>query len=362
VKKLVLILFTFIMASSLIFAGGQKAQKSSVGGKFQLALLLRNTEEQFLIDYSDNISKLAAQQKVDLVVMDARNRDETQFNQLRTLLDDGCKYFVIIPCVSELSERMNRLIQAKGGAAVYSNIPPTTISLRTGKNFFFASSLEIAGGRCQAQLIADFFDKNTARAPGKILNMILILGRLGEPAQVNREAGLMAGLRARGYTVRIVAKETANWTSRQSNQKMNTWIASFRDRFNVVVAQNDDMALGAVQALIQNGMVKNDSRDGTGLSVPVFGFDATANAIASMKRNELYATVLPDAVAQSSTAFDLVYQVATGIYKPGNTAAGISAATSPVDEAPVNDISILSQCYLLPFIPIDKNSNYYRTH
>jgi len=360
-KRFLLILFVLLMASSVVFAAGG-GQSSGGSGKPQIALMMRNMDEQFLKDYSDNVRKLAAQYNVDLNVQDARSDGATQLTQLQTLLNQGYKYFVIIPCVSELSEQMNRDIQAKGGAAAYSNIQPTVASLKVGPNFFYASSPEFVGGRFQGQLIADYFDKNAAKAPGKALNMILINGQLGHPAQVNRRAGLLAELQTRGYNVNIIAEDTANWSPDQSNEKMNAWIASFRDRFNVVAAQNDGMALGAVQSLIQNGFVKGDASDGTKLTVPVFGIDATGDAIASMKRDELYATVLQDAVGQSAAAFDVIYQMATGAYKPGNAAGGTPAATTPIDEAPANDAAIIGQCYLVPFVPVDKASDYYKTH
>ena len=122
------------------------------------------------------------------------------------------------------------------------------------------------------------------------------------------------------------------------------------------------MALGAVQSLIQNGLTKSDASDGTTLTVPVLGIDATGDAINSMKKNELYATVLQDAIGQSAAAFDVVYQNATGTYKAGNAAGGTPAATTPIDEAPANDASVIGQCYLVPFVPVDKNSDYYKTH
>jgi ABC-type sugar transport system substrate-binding protein len=363
-RKFVMILVVLLAVSSVLFAGGQRAGStgSAGSGRVQIALLMRNMDEQFLKDYSDNIRKLAAQQSVDLNVQDARSDSATQLTQLQTLLNQGYKYFVIVPCVSELSEQMNQEIQARGGAAAYSNIQPTVASLKVGTNFFFASSPEFVGGRYQGQLIADYFDKNADKAPNKTINALLILGQLGHPAQVNREAGLLAELKTRGYTVNVVARDTANWTPDQAQQKMDAWIAAYRGRFNVVAAQNDGMALGAVESLIQNGFTKSDASDGTILTVPVLGIDATGDAINSMKENKLYATVLQDAVGQSAAAFDVIHQIASGSYRPGNAAGGTPAATTPIDEAPANDASIIGQCYLVPFVPVDKNSDYYKTH
>ena len=360
-KKIALVLVVLLAVSSVVFAAGG-GQASGGSGKVQIALMMRNMDEQFLKDYSDNIKKLAADKGVDLNVQDARSQNDTQLTQLQTLLNQGYKYFVIIPCVSELSEQMNKDIQAKGGAASYSNTPPTVNALKVGKNFFFASSPELSAGKFQGQLICDYFDKNPGKAPNKTINMLLIDGQMGHPAQVNRRAGMIAEIANRGYTLNIVAEDTANWTPDQANEKMNAWIAAFRDKFNVVAAQNDGMALGAVQSMIQNGLVKNDTSDGTRLTAPVFGYDATADAIASMKRNELYATVLQDAVGQSAAAFDVIYQIATGTYKPGNPAGGTLAATETINQAPANDPAVIQQCYLVPYAPVDKNSDYYKTH
>ena len=357
-KKIAMILVVLLAVSSVVFAGGQKAGSSD--GKVRIALLMRNMDEQFLKDYADNIRKMASDRGVELNVQDARSQNDTQLTQLQTLLNQGYKYFVIVPCVSELSEQMNRDIQAKGGAASYSNTPPTVAALKVGPNFFFASSPELTAGKYFGQLICDYFDNNPAKAPGKTINMLHINGQMGHPAQVDRRAGMVQEIADRGYTLNIVAEDTANWTPDQANEKMNAWIAAFRDRFNVVAAQNDGMALGAVQSMIQNGMVKDDISDGTRLTVPVYGIDATADAIASMKRNELYATVLQDAVGQSAAAFDVIYQIATGTYKPGNPAGGTPAATTPISQEPANDPSIIGQCYLVPYSPVDKNSAYYK--
>jgi ABC-type sugar transport system substrate-binding protein len=364
-KKIALVLVVLLAVSSVLFAaGGQQSGGAASAGsdKVQITLLMRNMDEQFLKDYSDNIRKLATEKGIELNVQDARSDAATQQTQLETALNQGHKWFIIVPVVTELSDIMNAAIQAKGGAAAYSNIQPTVASLKVGKTFFYASSPEFVGGAYQGGIIADYFDANPAKAPGKVVKMILINGQLGHPAQVNRRAGLISELEGRGYSVTIVAEDTANWAPDQANEKMNAWIASFRDQFNVVAAQNDGMALGAVQSMISNGLVKADAADGTKLTVPVLGIDATGDAIASMKRDELYATVLQDAIGQSAAAFDVIYQNATGTYKAGNPAGGTPAATTPIDEAPANDASIIGQCYLVPFVPVDKASDYFKTH
>ncbi|MDR3276492.1 MAG: substrate-binding domain-containing protein [Treponema sp.] len=360
-KRLLIVGLVLLFAVTSVFARGGN-ESGSGGNAAKIVLSIRNMDEDFLRLYADNVRKLAAEKGVELNVQDARSDPATQLTQIETMLNQGYKYFIVIPCVSELSDQINQRIQAKGGAAAYSNIQPTVSSLKIGKNFFFASSPEFVGGSYQGGLIANYFDANPGKAPGKVVNVALINGQLGHPAQVNRKAGLLAELKNRGYTVNVVLEDTANWTPDQAQQKMDAWIASSWGQFNVVAAQNDGMALGAVESLITAGKTKADASDGTILQVPVLGIDATPAALQSMKENKLYATVLQDALGQSGTAFDVIYQVATGTYKAGNAAGGTPAARTLIDEAPANDTSVIGQCYLVPFVPVDKNSAYYKAN
>jgi ABC-type sugar transport system substrate-binding protein len=358
-KKIALVLVVLLAISSI--ACRPREQRQADAGRARITLLMRNTNEQFLADYAANVRRLAAQRNVDINVLDANNDMQLQLSQLQTALAQGHRHFVIIPIDPALSDQFNQLIHAAGGAAAYSNTPPTTSSLRIGPNFFYASSPEFIAGSFQGGMIADYFDRYPDRAPGRVVNMLLINGQMGHPAQVNRRIGLMAELQNRGYTVNVVAEGSSEtWGPDRAQELMTSWIAAFRNRFNVVAAQNDGMALGAVQALIMAGMTKTDTSDGTRLEVPVLGIDATGDAIASMDRYELYATVLQDAIGQSTTAFDVIHQVATGTFRLGNAAGGIPAATQTIDEFPANDSAVIRQCYLVPFVPVDRNSDFFR--
>lgn len=350
-KKLLVILMVLVLACGILFAEGAKEQKVKIGA------LMRNRNEQFLKDYCDNLEKLAKEKGVDLNVQDAREDAATQLDQLSTLLTQGYKYFVIIPQDTAVTAQMAQKINEVKGGAAFSNIQPSVEALKVSKNFFLASSPEVVGGQYQAVIIDEYFKKYPEKAPGKTLNMLLLNGQLGHPAQVNRKAGLLDKLAELGWKVNIVAEDTANWRPDEAQQKMDSWIAAFGGKFNVVAAQNDDMALGAVEALKTAGYVKKDANDGTILTVPVIGVDATATALASMSKDEMYATVLQDSVGQSTTAFDLAYIMATKGSAIGATAGGVQATKTVIAEAPANDPAVIAQCFLVPFKPVTK-ANY----
>lgn len=357
-KKMLTVFLVMAIAITSSFANGSN-ESSATSGKSEIKVgaLIRNQNEQFVKDYADNLRILADKAGIELNLQDAMGDQAKQLDQLNMLITRGYKYFVIIPVDTSATEQMSMKINEVGGGAAYSNIQPSVNALKVGKTFFYASSPEVVAGQFQANILDEYFKANSSMNPSKVLNLLFIEGRLGHPAQISREAGFVEQAKALGYSVNFIAKDTANWTPDMAQEKMDTWIAAHEGKFNAVIAQNDGMALGAVESLITHGLAKEDPKTGTILSVPVIGIDGTADGLKSMESNKLYGTVLQDSIGQSTTAFELVAAMAQGKEAYGMVANGISPATKVIDEVPANDAAIIGQCYLVPFKPITK-ANY----
>lgn len=322
-----------------------------------IGAMMRNLDDQFLGDYAASLKKVAAAKGADLKLMDAHGDMATQLDQLNTLLSQGVKYFVVVPAVTEGSDQLAQAIAAKGGGAAFSNTQPTVKALKTSANFFLASSPESIAGQIQADIVDAYFKKFPAKlGANKSINLLLLLGQLGHPAQIFRTKAVLASLEQKGYKVNVLAKDTANWQSEEAQQKMDAWLIAFKGKFNLVLANNDSMALGAVESLITAKYVDDPSNptkdvdgDGTFLKVPVVGVDATQVALRSMAEHKLYATVLQDADGQAATAFELAYTMATKGSVNGATINGYKPLTAPIEEAPANDSALVKQVYLVPF-------------
>ena len=346
-------------AAGAFAAGGKDAKGSD---KLVMGALIRNLNETFVANYAANLRTLASNAGVELRLLDANSDVATQLDQLNTLLTQGVKYFVIIPQDTAATEQMAQLINARGGAAAFSNIQPSVAALKVSKNFYLASSPETVAGSIQAEIADEYFKQYPEKlGPGNTINLLIINGQLGHPAQVNRRQGAIDGLRARGYNVNIVAEQTANWGAAEAQALMDAWLAAYSDQFNMVFAQNDDMAMGAVESMLTNlyvddpsDITKDTNGDGTVTRVPVIGVDSTPAGQQSIRENKMYATVLQDAVGQSTTAFELMYLTATQGTAIGATAGGIKATTE-LGEEPASDPAVLAQCFLVPFKKVTKS-------
>lgn len=353
-KKAFYNIYVLFCMISLIGCG-----KNAADQRINVGALIRADSETFLIAYKDALIKSAAEHNVNLQVYFCNNDSAVQLDQVKNLLTNGVKYFVIIPVDTGLTEQIVRLIRSKGGAVAFSNILPSDAALDADKNAFHVSSAETAAGEFQAQILDGYFKKNPGKLSDKTVKILYLNGEEGHSAQIFRRQGFMDECTARGYRVEIVAEGSANWGMAIARQLTDNWIKK-NLAFDAIIAQNDDMALGAVTALIANRRtdVPGDSNkdadgDGTVLAVPVIGVDATDTARASIREHKLYATVLQDAAGQAATALEVVVQCAKhGNTQGFSTKAGIKALDAVTQEAPATRRSVLDQCFMVPFVPV----------
>jgi methyl-galactoside transport system substrate-binding protein len=105
------------------------------------------------------------------------------------------------------------------------------------------------------------------------------------------------------------------WDRVKGQEKMAAFLASHGDKIEMVFANNDDMALGAIEALKAAGYFKDNK------FMPVIGVDATAPALQALEEGTLLGTVLNDAKNQGKATFTLAEVLAKG-EKPNKENSG----------------------------------------
>ncbi|MDP2737986.1 MAG: substrate-binding domain-containing protein, partial [Pseudorhodobacter sp.] len=106
-----------------------------------------------------------------------------------------------------------------------------------------------------------------------------------------------------GVTLNIIDEQTGNWSRDQGQTLMTNWLTT-GTAFDAVISNNDEMAIGAIQALKSGGV------DMT--TVIVAGVDATQDALAAMQAGDLDVTVFQDAAGQGSGAVNAALALAKG--------------------------------------------------
>ena len=133
-------------------------------------------------------------------------------------------------------------------------------------------------------------------------NVVLMLGDLANNSTQGRTAGNKEVL-AKNPGIKVVEEQTANFERTKAIDLMNNWLSKGTE-INGVVANNDEMAIGAIIALQQAG------RDPKKMCIG--GIDATPDALAEMKKGSLAVSVFQDAAGQGKGAVDAAVKLARG--------------------------------------------------
>ena len=232
---------------------------------------------------------------VTLQVEDAVNDPSTQLNQVSNFIASGVDAIIIAAVDAESTPGMSALADAAGIPIVYANHPPADIDALPEKGAFVGSN-EVDSGTLQT--------REVCRLLGGSGNVLILMGPLNNHSALQRTKDVhdvIATDDCKGMSV--LEEQTANWDRLEAANLMTNWLSSSME-FDAVIANNDEMAIGAIQAL------KSVGRDMDG--VVVAGVDATPDGLAAMAAGDLDVTVFQNAQAQGAASVDAAIALARG--------------------------------------------------
>ena len=229
-----------------------------------------------------------------LQVEDAQNDVGKQLNQIQNFVAQGVDAIIVNPVDTDATPAMTQLATAAGIPLVYVNRMPADKQLP--EKVAFVGSDEKQSGTLEMAEVCKLMG-----GKGKIL---VLMGELSNQAARQRTQDVhdvIATPECAGIS--IVEQQTGNWKRTEGTDLMTNWISAGH-KFDAVVSNNDEMAIGAIQALKAAGY------DMT--TVIVAGVDATQDALAAMKAGDLDVTVFQDAAGQGKGAVDTAVKLAKG--------------------------------------------------
>ncbi len=231
---------------------------------------------------------------VELTIFDGKYDALTQNNQFDTMITKKYDGILFVPID----------IQAGADAverASAANIPVVGSNTRvnSSKLASYVGSDDAVAGEMEAESVL--------KAIGGKGNVVILEGPIGQSAQIERRKGNQAAL-ARYKDVKVLEMKTANWSRAEALSLMENWLTAHAGKINGVIGQNDEMALGAIEAIKAKGLATK--------SIPIAGIDGVSDAIKAVKAGDMV-SILQDAQGQAQGALDvLLRQVVGQAYKP----------------------------------------------
>lgn len=266
-----------IAAASLVLSGCAASSDSGSEGSSEAVTIGATFPvlDAFLQKVADGMTAEAEAQGAELTIVAADNKVDTQLSQVENFIAQGVDAILVVAVDTSAAGPMTDAAKAAGVPIVYVNRNPAQAGVPyVGSNSLVSGQLEMA---------------QLAKLAGNKGDVVIMQGEVTNEAALDRTKGCEEEAAKAG--MKVVKTGTANWDRAQGQKLMENWIQS-GTKFDVVCANNDEMALGAILALKAAGKTLGEG------GILVGGVDATADALASLEAGELATTVFQDASGQ----------------------------------------------------------------
>ena len=279
--------------------------------KIQVGVAMTSFDNPFLTILLNGIKAQAEKAgNVELILEDAQLDTARQQNQVQNFIANGVDAIIVNAVDGAATPAMTALATGAGVPLVYVNHPPAEHAAMPAGTSFIGSN-EIDSGTMQT--------REVCRLLGGKGNVLVLMGPLENEASIVRTKDIedvIATPECSGMT--IIDKQVGNWNRTQGQDLTTNWLTSGQ-AFDAIIANNDEMAIGAIQALKAAGVDM--------AKVVVAGIDATPDGLAAMKAGELDVTVFQNATRQGEVALQTAVDMAGGAAPEGNIWIPFEAVT-----------------------------------
>lgn len=248
----------------------------------KIGVTMDKFDDNFLTVLRNGMTDYAKKNKIDLQVLDAKDDLGTQISQVQNFIANKVDAIIVNAVDTSATPKMTALAVAAHIPLVYVNRKPADKVLPAG--VAYVGSDEKQSGTMETQAMCKLM--------GGKGNIVVMEGELSNEAAVTRTKDIHNVLATKACSgIHILREQSANWDRTKANDLMTNWISA-GVKPDAVIANNDEMAIGAIQALTTAGMTK----------VKVSGIDGTQDGLAQMKAGRLQVSVFQNAAAQGSGA------------------------------------------------------------
>ena len=283
----ILVVMWGLIGCSLDSGTSTNSTEKKEKGDVKIGLSISTLNNPFFVTLKEGAEKAAKEANVSLTVVDAQNDPAKQTSDIEDLIQQGVDIILINPtdpsAVASAIESANK-----------ANIPVITVdrSADGGEVVAHIASDNVAGGKMAGEFIIEALKDSG--------NIVELEGIPGSSAARERGEGFHQVI-DKASNIKVVAKQAADFDRAKGLSVMENILQSQKD-IKAVFAHNDEMALGALEALEAHGMK----------DVIVVGFDATDDAVKAVQEGKMAATIAQKPALIGENAVKTALKVVNG--------------------------------------------------
>ncbi|CAN5369644.1 sugar ABC transporter xylitol/D-threitol-binding protein ThpA [soil metagenome] len=242
----------------------------------------------FITAGKSGMETYAAANDIELVWKSAGGDVSTQADQVDQYINQGVDAIIIVPVQADS-------LGPQIASANAADVPVLAVNAALSDSTGLAATVlpdDVAAGKQQMEQMVEHL--------GGQGNIVILQTKLGASYEIDRTAGNQEVLAA-NPGVNVLAMDTGDNTRDIAVNKMRNWITAFGPEIDGIVAQNDDMGLGALQAIKESG-----------LDIPIVGIDGIEDGLNAVKTGEFIGTSLQHGTIELADGLAVAKRVADG--------------------------------------------------
>ncbi|WP_458371821.1 sugar ABC transporter substrate-binding protein [Pseudomonas lactis] len=259
---------------------------------YRIGVSIARVDDNFMTYVRTGLEAAAKHHDVQIQFEDAQGDVVRQLNQVEGFLNQKVDAVIVLPVDTAATANITRAAVAAKTPLVYVNRHPDERTLPEG--VVTVASNDIEAGQLQMRYLAQ-------KLGGKG-NVAIIMGDLAQNATHDRTEGVKQVLKD-FPGIKVVEQQSAEWQRSKGMDLTSNWLLA-GTAFNAIVANNDEMAIGAAMALQQAGKAKGE--------IAIVGIDGLPDGLAAIKRGLLAGSVFQDPKAQATQAVQAAVRMIKG--------------------------------------------------
>ena len=311
-KRRVAVLLSATIGSAVLVLSGCSGKSDQTEKTLRVGVITYTQDDPFINGLTDELKvQLKAMENKErriIVSTKSGNDDQQEQNEkVEEMIDAGCDVLCINLVDRTAPSRIIRMARNEDIPVIFFNREPVREDLMQWEKLYYVGCDAEQSGIMQGEIAAEYINSHSEvdkNKDGKI-QYVLLEGEAGHQDAISRTEYSVKTLMKNDVILEKLSYQLADWNRGQAENRMNRLISQYGKEIELVMSNNDEMALGAVEAYRKVGYVRKDWP-------VIFGIDGLEDALEAVKAGEMQGSILNDRVDQAKEMAKMAVELFEG--------------------------------------------------